>query len=104
MDEMDIDTVDIGLELVECVQPLLLNSPVVFVAPIFDETLEIYQIRAVVPPCVRKLVGEACLCQPPLQVHQHTFRNLNLEGHNRCWFRTALRVSTLNNGEKCHQN
>src|SRR5262245_60730966 len=83
MDEMDINAVDVCLELVECVQPLLLNPPFILVPPIFDECFEIRQIRAVVPARVRKLVREACLCQPPFQVSQYSIRNLNFERDDR---------------------
>ena len=87
MDEVDVDPVDISPGLVERVQPLLLRPPVVLVTPILDKALEIRQVRAVVPPCVRKLVRKACLCQPPFQVRQHGIGNLNFERDDRLIWR-----------------
>src|SRR5437016_912754 len=118
MDEVDLDPVDISLELIECVQTLLLSAPVVLVTPILDEALEICEVGAVIPPRVRKLVREARLCQPPFQVRQRGIGNLNFKGEDRlactnlpgcgscrqdrlC---SALWVCDLDNRKKCRQD
>ena len=49
MDEVNVETVDVRLELIELVEPPLLRAPVERVAPVGDELLEIRQIRSVVP-------------------------------------------------------
>src|SRR5262245_38844205 len=103
MDEMDIDAVDVGLELVESIQAFLLNTPVVLVPPIFDKALEIREIRAVVPSRVRKLVREAGLCQPPFQFSQQSIRDLNFEWDDRSWFCRSLCVSGIDKRENGNQ-
>src|SRR6267142_4692943 len=92
MDEVNVDAVDVRLELIERVQALLLSPPVVFVPPIVDEALEVGQVRAVVPSCIRELVGKTALCQPPFQVRQDAIRNVNLEGDD-CRTRSGRRFS-----------
>src|SRR5256885_6632449 len=97
MDEVNVNPVDIRLELIERVQALLLGSPVVLFTPIFDKALQVSQVGAVVPSCIRKLVRETALGQPPFQIGQDGVRNLNFERDDRlarssCIFRGALCV------------
>src|SRR5947209_20034427 len=110
MDEVNVDSVDRSLKLVECVQAPFLSPPVVLVSPILNETPEICQVRAVVPPGVRKLVREAPLCEPPFQIRQCSIGNLDLEGddllasRNRSKLWAALCACDPGCRENGHQN
>src|SRR5713226_8954426 len=100
MDEVNIDPVDIRLELVERVQAILLSPPVVLLTPIFNDALEVCQVRAVVPPRIRKLVRKTPLHEPPFQIRQHGIGNSNFEGDDRL----ALWIGNLDNRENGYQD
>jgi len=57
VDEVDLDAVDRRLELVELVQFAFLRAPVVLIAPIRDQLLEVRGIRPVVPVGIVEAVG-----------------------------------------------
>src|SRR5881628_3259875 len=49
VDEMNVEPVDVGLELIQLVEPPLLGAPIEFLAPVSDELFEVPEIGAVVP-------------------------------------------------------
>src|ERR1051326_7944808 len=102
MDEVNVDPIDICLELIERVQSLLSNPPIVLVTPILNEALQVRQVRAVVPSCIRQLVRKTPLCQPPFQVGEHCVRNLNLE-RDYC-LSALLSIRNLAIQENSHQH
>jgi len=59
MDEVDRDASDLGAELRERIELLLLCSPVKGVLPVVYQFLEVRSIRAVIPACSFYLIGPA---------------------------------------------
>ena len=98
MNEMDVEAADVRLELAEAVQPPLLRAPVVAVAPVGHQRLDVIEVRPVVPAGVGEFVGETGALQPALEVAQDGVRHLDAERHNRIaparcrWARWSLRV------------
>src|ERR1700730_15255932 len=83
MNEVNVEPVEVRLELVELIQPPLLRPPVVPVAPVRNQFLEVGEVRSVVPPYLGNFVGEAGPRQPLLQVGQHGVRDVNFEWDDR---------------------
>ena len=99
MDEMDVEAADVRLELAEAIQAPLLRAPVVAVAPVGHQRLDVIEVRPVVPAGVGEFIGETGALQPALEVAQDGVRHLNPERHNRGivparsrWARWSLRV------------
>ena len=58
VDEVDVESVDGGLEMVERVEPSFLVPPVEPRVPVLDQLAEVGQVGAIVPPDALELVGE----------------------------------------------
>ena len=71
MDEMDVDAVDRGLELLKLVEPAFLVPPIKLVAPIVDELLQVRLIGPEHPPHPVGLVGHTGARQSVLEIHQY---------------------------------
>ncbi len=82
MDEMNVEPIDVRLELLEFVQPPLLRAPVVLVAPVGHQALQVFEVGAVVPLRPRDLVSKPRPRQPLLEVRKRVVGHLNLEGHD----------------------
>src|SRR6476659_3142520 len=82
MDEVNFETVDGGLVVIEFVQLPLLGTPVEAVAPVGDERLEIREVGAVVPAGCWNFIRKARAGQPRLEIAQRLLRDLNLKGHD----------------------
>jgi hypothetical protein len=94
MDEVNVETVDVRLELIELVEPTLLRAPVERVAPVGDELLEIRQVRSVVPTRSDDGIREAGLRQSRAQVAQDLVGDMNLERKDGGAIGCALRAGT----------
>lgn len=75
--EVDVGAVDLGRELIEAVHARLARSPVVLVAPVRDEILEVAELGAVVPARAGELLREACPCEALMQVVEDRLRNVD---------------------------
>ena len=71
VDEVDRLAIDAGAEVLELVEPRLLRSPVVLVAPVLHELAQVADRRPVLPARALDLVGKAGLRQPAPEVVQH---------------------------------
>ena len=80
MNEVDVEIVNNGLELVELVQPALLFPPVELVTPVGDELRQIVELGAVVPVGALELIRESGPREPCPKILQHGIRNGNLKG------------------------
>ena len=58
VDEVDVESVDGGLEVVERVELSFLVPPVEPCLPVVDQLAEVGQVGAIVPPDALELVGE----------------------------------------------
>ncbi len=83
VDEVDAETVDVGLELRKLVEHPLVGAPVVDVAPVLAQLLDISEVRAVVPARSRNLVGPARLFEAALQVGQVLIGDVDGERRDR---------------------
>jgi hypothetical protein len=79
VDEVDADVVDVGLEVRELVERLLLLSPVVTFPPIREQFPEVVDVGACVPPRAFDLVRPPGIRQPLLQVGQQVRRDVDLK-------------------------
>ena len=83
VNEMNVEAVDAGRELVELVETLLGGSPVELLAPVGDELLEIRQVRAVIPVRAGDLSGKSRARQALLQIGKDGIFDVNLERDDR---------------------
>ena len=83
VDEVDVETVDLGQELRERVQPGLEPAEVVVVAPVPDEFPHSRQGHALRLISDGLLIGEACRRQASTQVVEVFLENADLEGADR---------------------
>src|SRR5262245_35160313 len=83
MDEVNVQAVDFGGELVELVEPPLGGAPVELLPPVGDELLHVREVRPVVPARSGDLTRVARAGQPLLQVHQHGVGHADLEWNHR---------------------
>ena len=72
VDEVDIQTVHLGLEVAEGVELGFLGAPVELSPPMLDQFFQVGQVAAVVPSGVGNLIGPAGVGQALLQVLQDT--------------------------------
>src|SRR3974390_3410774 len=90
MNEVDVDPVDVGLELLELIESPLLCAPIVLVAPVSDDLLQVGKVGAVGPTGAIELVGEARTGESLVQIGQHGVWHVDPEGHDcrlRRWMR-----------------
>ena len=83
VDEVNVETVDVRLELIELIEPPLLRPPVERGAPVGDELLEVRQVRAVIPARAVDAIREPGRRQSCPQVPQDIVGNVNREGEDR---------------------
>ena len=83
VDEVDIETVDLGQELWERVQPRLEPAEVVLVAPIPDELAHRGQGHALRLVGHGLLLGEPCRRQASTQIIEILLEDADLEGADR---------------------
>src|SRR5262245_21080879 len=99
---MHLHAVDRGLELIERIQLPLLYSPVVLVAPVVDEVLQIREVCTVIPMYVRGLIGEPSMCKSALEVFQDGVGNVNRERHDAGGIRDrSVRGSVTSSATDC---
>ena len=79
VDEVDVDTVDLGHELVEPVEPRLARGPVVLVGPVPAELLHVCQRHALRPVVDDFGVGPAGVVKTPTQVVELGLRDIDRE-------------------------
>ena len=82
VDEVNVEAVDAGLEVVEAVERPLLRAPVVLVPPVRHQLAHVVQVAAVGPAGALQLVGEARVLEPRLQIVQHGIRHVDHERHD----------------------
>ena len=83
VDEVDVQPVDVGLEVVEAVQQPFLVPPTELVAPVGDQLLEVLAVGAVVPRRVDQVVGQPRPRQAVLQIGQHLVGHVDRERADR---------------------
>src|ERR1700722_4901239 len=83
MDEVDRLAIDLGLELAERVESLLLGTPVVGVPPVLDQFAEVVDRHAVLPSGPVDLVGKACVLQAMAQIVEDRVFNLDVKRFDR---------------------
>jgi len=76
---VDVQSVDVGLELIEFVEAPLLFTPVKLVMPVLHELFHVRQIGSVVPAGALDLIREPRPCEPFLQIIQDRLRDADLE-------------------------
>ena len=80
MDEVDIESVDVGRVLVEGVQSSLVCPPVILVSPVLNQLAQVGQVGAVVPGAVDELVRKTGGFETSLQIGEHLVRYIDHEG------------------------
>ena len=80
MQEVNRLTVDGGRELGERIQPRFLLPPIVILAPVLGEPLEVIAGNPPAPANVRQLAGPARAGQAVMQVIEVGLRNVDAEG------------------------
>ena len=84
VDEVDIQSVDLGLVVVERIQLLFLLAPVVLIAPVRDQFLQLGDVGPVLPT-VANLVGKPRPGQPSIEIFKHRIWHGDLERPDGCW-------------------
>src|SRR5712692_7815175 len=79
MNEVDGQPVDGRRELFEAVEPSLLFAPVVPVAPVGDELLQVANVSAICPPVALQRLWKARLAEPRLEVCEHGVGHVDRE-------------------------
>ena len=90
VDEMDRLAVDARAEVLKLVEPRLVRSPVVLVAPVLHQLAQIVDRTTVLPARAHDLVREPGLREPAAQVRKHRVVDADLEPLDRLAHR-ALR-------------
>ena len=93
MDEVDVDPVDLGDELVEAVERRLAATPVVPVGPVLDDVLHVRQRDALRPVVDVLTIRPSRVVQAHTQVVEHRFRDIDRErqhliAHANTWCQT----------------
>ena len=83
VDEVDVEAVDAGLELLEPVEPPLLFPPVELVTPVLDELPKVGLVHPEPPSDTLGLVGHAGAREPLLQVGEHAVGDVDGERFDR---------------------
>ena len=79
VDEVDLDVLHLGPEVVEGIDSLFLGSPIKLRGPIVHQLLDIIQVGPVVPLGAWDFAGPACSGQTLAQVLQGGFRYVDLK-------------------------
>ena len=79
VDEVDVEPVDLGDELVEAVEAALASAPVVLVGPVRGELADVRERDALRPVVDQFTVGPAGVVQPRAQVVEHRLGNVDRE-------------------------
>src|SRR5215208_6186810 len=95
VDEMDLEAVDLGHELRECVQPRLGLPPVVIRPPVAQDLLQLRELDTLRTVAHRLSVGPPRRSDTPPKVDELLLRNSDAEGADRGPFRSP--------GESCGQ-
>ena len=77
---MDAQALDGRAKVGEAVDGLLLGPPVKPCPPVLDQLLDVGQVRAVVPPRARDLIGSAGAGEALVQVRKGCIRDVDCEG------------------------
>src|SRR5262249_14744206 len=77
MNEVNVESIDPGLELTELIEPPFLCAPIKPITPVLDEALQISETHAVVPAGAIELVRKSCACESSFQILQRIVRNVN---------------------------
>src|SRR6476469_3027345 len=77
MNEVNVESIDPGLELTELVEAAFLCAPIKPITPVLDEALQISEIHAVVPAGTSELVRKSRACESRFQILQGIVRNVN---------------------------
>jgi hypothetical protein len=80
MDEMDVDAVDLGDELIEPVECRLADPPVVVVGPVRADLLHVRERNALGPVVDQLRIGPARVPQTRTQIVEHAVGHLDREG------------------------
>jgi hypothetical protein len=83
MNEMDPLTIDVGPEMFEAVQARFFRTPVVTIAPEFDQLAQVVHGDAVVPTGVRNLIRKSGLDQAAMKVLQDRIIHPDLKCFDR---------------------
>ena len=78
--EMDLEAVDIGGEMLEPIQLGLVLAPVVLGAPVVEQLAHVGEVGAVLPSGIGHLVGQTRAREPILQVLQNIIGHIDSKG------------------------
>src|SRR5882672_12106761 len=76
---MNSVSVDIRLEMREAIDLALMRPPVVLVAPVLDQLLQIGEIRSILPASIGHFIGKASVLEARLQVGERGVGHLDFE-------------------------
>src|SRR5262249_46615332 len=92
MNEVDVDSIELRLELRELVQAAFLRAPIKSIAPVLDEASQISETHAVVPASSLGFVGKSCTRQTRLQILQDIVGDVNHKWYHSITARRANRL------------
>ena len=83
VDEVNVESVDLGHELRQRIQLRLCLAPVVVGSPVADELLQFRELYALRPVVDRLPVRPPRRSDAPAEIHELLFRNIDPEGADR---------------------
>jgi hypothetical protein len=80
VDEVDLEPVEVGAELIDRIQRALLRPPIEPVGPVGKQLSEVGEVRALVPGGAGCRIGPACVSNTLIEIGQDAILNVDPKG------------------------